>query len=136
MALKHLLNEDDVDQVYYSQRPCLSWSDYDTQEGYATEFEMEDNADITTRLPTLTAQPLDQCIEELLGSQSLRYDSRQEDTENNLSESFQEANDLMQLWTYDCQPCPSTQIDALPDQPYICYGTVSDPSHLQAIAQT
>lgn len=76
-------------------------------------------------IPTLPTQPWEQCVSEILGSQSLRYDMVQEEVETDLFESLEEANSLIKSWATGHPPCQTTVEDASQGQAYICYGTVS-----------
>ncbi|RYN65538.1 hypothetical protein AA0117_g12127 [Alternaria alternata] len=112
MALKHLLNHDDSNEVYQNHHSFLSWSDHDP---------------LSECIPTLPTQPWEQCVSEILGSQSLRYDMVQEEVETDLFESLEEANSLIKSWATGHPPCQTTVEDASQGQAYICYGTLVRP---------
>ncbi|KAI4608164.1 hypothetical protein J4E80_009172 [Alternaria sp. BMP 0032] len=108
MALKHLLNDDDVDHFHHErQSPYLNWCQQDSLDQF------------TAALPT---QSWDQYVDELLGSQDAQCDPLLDGVD--INGSFQETSADIEEWTTGQAQHESMEEQNLAGQEHICYGMI------------
>ncbi|KAI4681507.1 hypothetical protein J4E81_009865 [Alternaria sp. BMP 2799] len=106
MALKHLLNDDDVVNYHHERHsPHLNW------------FQQDSLDHFTAALPT---QSWDQYVEELLGSQDAQCDPLLDGID--INGSFQETSRAIEDWTTGQAQHESTEEQTLAEQEHICCG--------------
>jgi len=124
MALKHLLNDDDVVNFHHERHsPHLNWFQQDSLDQYATDARIgreTDDRSFTAALPT---QSWDQYVDELLGSQDAQCDPLLDGID--INGSFQETSRDIEDWTIGQAQHESTEEQTLAEQEHICYGMVS-----------
>ena len=127
MALKHLLNDDDVD--YFrpgSDSFHQNWHQQDLLDQYALDRSWSgsgaDDPSFTAALPT---QSWDQYVNELLGSQNEGCDPVLDGDSVDINGSFQETSADIEQWTTGYMPHQPAEKQTLTKQEHICYGMVS-----------
>lgn len=126
MALKHLLNDDDVDDFRpgsHSSHP--NWHQQDPLD-YALDGSWSrigvDDPIFTAALPT---QSWDQYVNELLGSQIEGCDPVSDGDSVDIYSSFQETSADIEQWTTGHVPHQAAEEQTPTKQEHICYGMVS-----------
>jgi hypothetical protein len=84
------------------------------------------HADSASCNPILSTQPWDQYVGELFDSDNLPYQVTQGYDGANTYESLEHTNDQIEQWAIgNDEAFQITTERARPEEPYICYGTVS-----------
>ncbi|KAI4702778.1 hypothetical protein J4E89_010312 [Alternaria sp. Ai002NY15] len=108
MALKRLLNDDNVDNFHHGRHsPHLNWCQQDSLDQFT---------------PALPTQSWDQYVDELLGSQDAQCDPLLDGVD--IYGSFQETSADIEEWTTGQAQHESTEEQTLAEQEHICYGMI------------
>ncbi|KAF1829386.1 hypothetical protein BDW02DRAFT_574017 [Decorospora gaudefroyi] len=106
MALKHLLNEEDFEDIYQNHHP-------QDRQDFFDDFN-----------PVLPTQTWDQYVHELFGSETLQCGFIQEQYGVNTYDTLQDTRHYIEQWATGNEVSQVAVEEVLPQEPYICYGTI------------
>ncbi|RAR10299.1 dna repair and recombination protein rad5c [Stemphylium lycopersici] len=111
MSLKHLLNEEDISDIFRNDRLSVEWN--------ANEFHNELKID-----PILPFQCWDQFVGEILGTDIMQLGSLQDKHDTSMFSSLQETNQDIEQWVAEGEICRDLNDEPHHEEAHICYGTI------------